>query len=120
MPTSGWHLRREVSFGHIISTIMLAILLVSGWVHVQTQMRIFEDHITAPAHPAADRRMDLLESAVGQIQITDSNLVNRINSVDSQVSNRLDAMQSEIIRRLERIEDRLNQHSASDNGVNHQ
>lgn len=88
-----WHLKKEVSYGHLVTTIMLVAMLVGGWVNVEKRMTAFQNHLKSGAHLQAERRLDLLESQMAAVS------ANHI-----AIANRLD----EIIRRLERIEDRLN------------
>ena len=101
-----WHLKKEVSVGHIISTFLLTLMLVGGWIDVQKRMSLYDQHIHAPAHPDSERRLDILEASLAHV-----------NAVDASIQIRLEDIQKEIIRRLDRqdikldrIEDRLNKH----------
>ena len=101
-----WHLKKEVSYGHIISTVTLASLLVAGWIEVQSRIAILEQHPPSPSHAIAEQRLDRLEENMA-----------RVFAIDAAMSIRLEDLQDQIIRRLDRqdikldrIEDRLNQH----------
>jgi hypothetical protein len=104
-----WHLRKEISVGHIISTVLLTILLVGGWVDIQERMTLYDMHISSPAHEETEKRLDAAEATIA-----------RVVAIDAAIQIRLEDIQKEIIRRLDRqdikldrIEDRLNQHDSN-------
>jgi len=108
----GWHLRKEVSYGHIVSTLTLAAMLVALWVKTQNRIVVLEGHLGKPSHHATEARLDLIE-----------NEISRVNAVDAAMQLRMEDMQKEILRRLDRqdlkldrIEDRLNEHMGNGNG----
>ena len=96
-----WHLKREVGIGHIVSTLMLTVMLIGGYVRIEKQMQKFDAHISRPAHTNAESRLDAVEKDVTRLEANDTNM-----------QRRLDALAVEIIRRLERIEDAVNRHIA--------
>lgn len=101
-----WHLRKEIGIGHIISTMLLTIMLISGYVRIENRLNAFSMHLTSPSHVITDQRLDVVEAQVGRMQVLDDALTKRL---DTTVQQTLQS-QLEIIRRLERIEDRLNAH----------
>ena len=101
-----WHLKKEVSYGHIISTILLAAMMVGSWIEVQNRLHRVEIHLSAPSHDLTERRLDILEAKMV-----------RVDSVNAAMQIRLEDLHQEILRRLDRqdikldrIEDRLNSH----------
>jgi len=104
-----WHLRREVSVGHLISSVMLFIMLIAGYVDIQVKLKDFSKHIGSPSHENTEMRLDIVESEIARMQVLDEALTTRIDSMLQQTLN----SQAEIIRRLERIEDRMNNSTAS-------
>lgn len=97
-----WHLKREVSYGHIISTILLMLMLITGWVNISDRLTTVETkqngHLTLAAHPSSDKRLDSLEARVG---ITEALMM------------RIDSTLTDIKESMRRIEDRLNKHDSS-------
>jgi len=97
-----WHLKREVSYGHIISTILLMLMLITGWVNISDRLTTVEtkqsSHLTLPAHLASDKRLDSLEARVG---------------INEALMIRVDASLNDIKDVMRRIEDRLNSHDES-------
>lgn len=103
-----WHLKKEVSVGHIVSTLMLAGLLIAGYIDMKTRVVALEEHTTKPSHHEAEKRLDNLEQSV-----------TRVDAVNAAMQIRLEDMQQEILRRLDRqdikldrIEDRLNKNES--------
>jgi hypothetical protein len=92
-----WHLKKEVSYGHIISTLLLAILLIGGWVNTQNRIAVLEQHPDLGAHRISEERLDSLEVSVSRIEAV--NL-----SMQKEILRRLDRQDV----KLDRIEDRLN------------
>jgi hypothetical protein len=99
-----WHLKKEVSYGHLVSTAFLILAMVTGWVKVQTQLNDMSTHIGSPSHQQTERRLDLVEAELARMQVLDETITSRMDSMLQQAL----SSQAEIIRRLERIEDRLN------------
>ena len=103
-----WHLKKEISVGHIISTVMLAILLIAGWVEIQNRLQAVEteiaSHVSLPAHSESERRLDFIESSLAQIHVTDTAIQQRLVDIQNEILRRLDRQDI----KLDRIEDRLN------------
>ena len=104
-----WHLKKEVSYGHIISTMLLGSMLVAGWIDVQKRMAVLEQHPLATAHKVAEKRLDVLETQMV-----------RVDTINTAMSLRLEDLQVQIMRsldrqdvKLDRIEDRLNEHDSN-------
>jgi hypothetical protein len=104
-----WHLKKEVSYGHIISTIILLILMVGGWVGIQTRLAILEEHPKKSAHSLTEKRLDNLESAIAAVHAQDVALTTRLVDFQAQLIRRLDRQDI----KLDRIEDRLNKHDTN-------
>lgn len=103
-----WHLKKEVSYGHIISTLVLSGMLIAGWVDVQNRMVILEQHPLTSAHLVAERRLDILETEIAKLNTIDVAIQLRLEDLQVQIINRLDRQDV----KLDRIEDRLNQHDS--------
>jgi len=101
---NNWHLKKEVSVSHIISTVMLAGLMVSGWVDVQNRLSETERHLGTPSHASTEIRLDLIERNLTQVEATDRAVQKRIEDLHQEILRSL-ARQND---KLDRIEDRLN------------
>ena len=99
-----WHLKKEVSIGHIVSTFMLAGLMIGGWVDVQSRLAETERHVGAPSHASTEMRLDLIERSLSRVDETDRAMQQRIESMHQEILRSL-ARQND---KLDRIEDRLN------------
>ena len=106
-----WHLKKEVSYGHIISTIMLIILMIGGWLDIQSRLIILEEHPGKPAHSLTETRLDKLESAIAAVHAQDVALTIRLVDLHEDLLRRLDRQDI----KLDRIEDRINQHDSKSN-----
>jgi hypothetical protein len=106
-----WHLKKEVSYGHIISTVVLVIMMVSGWIDVQKRLIVVEEHLKKPAHLLTETRLDVLESAIAAVHAQDVALTIRLEDLHNDILRRLDRQDV----KLDRIEDRINQHDAKSN-----
>ena len=104
-----WHLKKEVSYGHIISTLILASMLITGWIDVQKRMAILEQHPTKAAHEESERRLDMLETTMARTIAVDTAMQLRIEDLQVQIMRSLDRQDV----KLDRIEDRLNKHDTS-------
>jgi len=101
-----WHLKKEFSVGHIVSTVMLAGLLIAGWVDVQKRMTVVENHMVSPSHSESERRLDLAETRLARIEVNDAATSERLKELQTQIIRLLDRQDV----KLDRIEDRLNKH----------
>jgi hypothetical protein len=101
-----WHLKKEVSYGHIISTIVLIILMIGGWLDIQNRLIILEEHPKKSAHSLTESRLDKLEVAIAAVHAQDVALTTRFIDFQEQIIRRLDRQDI----KLDRIEDRLNEH----------
>lgn len=107
-----WHLKKEVSYSHIVSTLLLAGMLIGGWYEMQKRIHVLEGHINLPAHHVSEQRLDDLDSQMS-----------RINAINGAMQVRLEDLHKEILRRmdrqdvkLDRIEDRINENRVNGNG----
>ena len=107
-----WHLRKEVSVGHIISTLLLAFLLIGAWVETQTRFERMEHHLVSPSHAATELRLDIVEQEMSRVTAVDMALQLRLKDLQDQIIRRLDRHDT----KLDRIEDRLNQHDMGSDG----
>ena len=105
-----WHLRKEVSVGHLISTVVFFFMLIGGWISIEVRLDRMEGHIGSPSHAQTEHRLDIVENEVAQMRVMNDAITNRIDTLLQQSLQ----SQAEIIRRLERIEDRLNNHAKPD------
>ena len=98
-----WHLRKEVTYGNIISTFLIVITLIIGWGKIQSQVAMFQNHLdsTAP-HVDAEARLDTIEERIARIEVTDAATLKQF-----------DSLQREIISRLDRIENRIDAHDST-------
>jgi hypothetical protein len=103
-----WHLKKEVSYGHILSTLILAGMLVASWMDVQRRMVVLEQHPSLGSHVNSERRLDVLESSMARTVAIDTAMQLRIEDLQVQIMRSLDRQDV----KLDRIEDRLNQHDA--------
>jgi hypothetical protein len=106
-----WHLKKEVSYGHIVSTIVLLILMIGGWIDVQNRLIVLEEHPTKPSHLSTEARLDKLESAIAAVHAQDVALTVRLEDLHKDILRRLDRQDI----KLDRIEDRLNKHDTRNN-----
>jgi hypothetical protein len=106
-----WHLKKEVSYGHIISTILLVILMVGGWSDIQSRLIILEEHPGKPAHLSTEVRLDRLEITIAAVLTQDVALTMRLEDLHKDLLRRLDRQDI----KLDRIEDRLNKHDTKNN-----
>ena len=104
-----WHLKKEVSYGHIISTLMLSALLIAGWIDIQKRIAVLELHPLIGAHNVAERRLDILEAATSKLDTVNIALTLRFEDLQNQIIRSLDRQDI----KLDRIEDRLNAHDIS-------
>ena len=102
----GWHLRKEVSVGHIVSTAVLLVMLVAGWVETQSRLVVLEQHTTLGAHLVSEGRLDRLEENMARVFAIDTAMALRFEDLQDQIIRRLDRQDV----KLDRIEERLNQH----------
>lgn len=105
IPTN-WHIRKEISVGHILTTLTLLITMVAGWYEIQNRLTIVEAHLKTGSHEDNAQRLGKVEAQLA-----------RVEAVDQALTARLEVLHAEILRRMEhqdttlgRIEDRLNQH----------
>ena len=101
-----WHLKKELSVGHLISTILLTVIMVGGWLDVQKRLAALESHPAAPAHEVTERRLDLLSAKMTRVEAIDASMQIRLEDLHQEILRRLDRQDI----KLDRIEDRLNQH----------
>ena len=101
-----WHLKKEVSYGHIISTLLLTGMLITGWVDIQNRMTVLEQHPSIGSHLNSEKRLDVLESAMARTIAIDTAMQLRIEDLQVQIIRSLDRQDV----KLDRIEDRLNEH----------
>ena len=99
-----WHLKKEVSVGHIVSTVMLAGLLIAGLVEMQNRLQLVEQHTRSPSHMQTEIRLDAVESQLAQVQAVDHAIQQRLIDIQNEILRRLDRQDI----KLDRIEDRLN------------
>jgi len=104
--TTNWHIRKEISVGHLGTTLMVVIAMVAGWYQMQNRLIRLEEHLTSPAHAGAQQRLGQLEEKMA-----------RTEAIDAAMAARLESLHAEILRRMDhtdvtlgRIEDRLNSH----------
>ena len=109
--TVDWHLKKEVSYGHIISTIILVVMMVGSWLDIQKRLVILEEHPKKSAHSLTEIRLDKLESAIAAVHAQDVALTIRLIDFQEQIIRRLDRQDI----KLDRIEDRLNRHDTNAN-----
>ena len=101
-----WHLRKEVSYGHLLSTLLMLGMIIGAWSDIQNRMVILEAHPPSPSHIIAEARLDLLEIEVARINVRDVALEQRVEDLIEQLLRRLD--RQNLV--LDRIETRVNQH----------
>ena len=74
---SHWHIKPEISIGHMISTIAIALTLVGGWVNTS-------------------ERITRIESGRAQQ-----------NLIDQAQNERMETLQQEIVRSLDKVEKKV-------------
>jgi uncharacterized protein YabN with tetrapyrrole methylase and pyrophosphatase domain len=108
---ANWHIRKEISVGHLGTTLMVIIAMVAGWYDIQNRLDRVEEHVIDPhPHATADQRLNQQELRLVATEAT-------LGAVEKQVS----GYQQELLRRMDRqdttlarIEDRLDQHTVND------
>lgn len=100
-----WHLKKELSLGHLISTILLIIMMIGGYIDIQKRLATLETHVESPSHSvSADKRVDNLEARMSRVEAVDSAMAVRLEDLHQEILRRLDRQDV----KLDRIEDRLN------------
>lgn len=99
-----WHLKKEVSLGHLVSTVLLAIVMVAGWVNLQTRLATLEMHVKTPAHEYSEKRMDAMAAQMVSLSTKNQAMETRLLDLHREILRRLDRQDI----KLDRIEDRLN------------
>ena len=77
-----FHLRKEVSYGHLISTIILIGMLITAWVNINTDHAEFATHMGQTAHLEAEGRLDKLEVEMARINAAAAAMQVRIEDMD--------------------------------------
>jgi hypothetical protein len=97
-----WHLRKEVTYGNMLSFAAIIVSMVLAWGTLQAEISTFRSHVESTGHLNTDARLDQVEQELA-----------RLGVIDAAMATRFDSLQREIINRLDRIEDRLNSHDGN-------
>jgi hypothetical protein len=104
---ANWHIRKEISVGHILTTLMLVITMVAGWYEIQNRLSRLEEHTADPAHAGTAQRLREIDAQMARVEAMDTALGVRLESLQAEILRRMDRQDTA----LARIEDRLNDHS---------
>jgi len=95
------HLRADITWGNIVTTIGIIITILIGWGSLQADLTAISSHMALESHKGSERRLDVVEKEVVTLSIKSTATSNRIESLQREILSRMDKSDAKLDRLIE-------------------